>query len=375
MPPVKHSILGASGADRWMHCPPSARLTEDMEDENSPYAAEGSAAHALCEWKVRKFLKQQAGKRPSSDYWTDVMEECADDYRDYIADLCGAAKQKCSDPVALVEQHLDYSCYVPEGFGTGDFLLVADRELHVVDFKYGKGVAVHAEQNPQMMLYALGAMNLFDVLYDIRSVTMTIFQPRLDNVSTWTLSAEELYEWAKTILKPKAELASKGEGEFSPGSWCRFCKARRTCRARAESYLAMARMEFQPPALLSDEEMAEVLDQADDLQKWAGDVMAYAEDQAIRNGKHFDGWKVVEGRSRRRFENTGAVEEAAKEAGYTDIYKKELLSVSQMEKLMGRETFQELLGQFVVKPAGRLTLARDTDPRQEAADTANDFIQ
>ena len=192
MPPEVHSVLGASAADRWMNCTPSAQLTAGMEDETTTFAAEGTAAHALCEWKVRKALKMRAGRRPTSDYWTDEMEEFTDDYRDYIMDLVGQAKQHCKDPVTLIEQHLDFSCYVPDGFGTGDFLLVADKELNVVDFKYGRGVAVYADHNPQMMLYALGALNLFDCLYDIEQVTMTIFQPRLSSISTWTITAAEL---------------------------------------------------------------------------------------------------------------------------------------------------------------------------------------
>lgn len=308
MPPEVHSVLGASAADRWMNCTPSAQLTAGMEDETTIFAAEGTAAHALCEWKVRKALKMRAGRRPTSDYWTDEMEEFTDDYRDFIMDLVGQAKQHCKDPVTLIEQHLDFSCYVPDGFGTGDFFLVADKELNVVDFKYGRGVAVYADHNPQMMLYALGALNLFDCLYDIEQVTMTIFQPRLSSISTWTITAAEFYQWTEEILKPKAELAAKGEGEVVSGFWCRFCKARNTCRARAESFLELARMEFQPPALLSDEEVAEVMEKADELSKWASDVMAYAQAEAIENGKHWDGYKLVEGRSVRKFSDEAKVE-------------------------------------------------------------------
>lgn len=371
--PEVHSILGASSADRWMNCTPSARLTEGMEDEGSVFAAEGTAAHALAEWKVRKVLKKRAGRRPASDYWTDEMEETTSDYRDYIMDLVGQAKQHCKDPVTLIEQHLDFSCYVPDGFGTGDFLLVADKELNVVDFKYGRGVAVYADHNPQMMLYALGALNLFDCLYDIEQVTMTIFQPRLSSISTWTISTTELYQWAEEVLKPKAELAAKGEGDFVSGSWCRFCKARNTCRARAESFLELARMEFQPPALLSDEEVAEVMEKADELSKWASDVMAYAQAEAIENGKHWNGYKLVEGRSVRKFSDEAKVEAAAKEAGYTDIYNKSLITLTAFEKLMGKEAFAEILGQYVTKPAGKLTLVPVSDKRPEVSvNTVND---
>ena len=373
MPPEVHSVLGASAADRWMNCTPSAQLTAGMEDETTTFAAEGTAAHALCEWKVRKALKMRAGRRPTSDYWTDEMEEFTDDYRDYIMDLVGQAKTHCKDPVTLIEQHLDFSCYVPDGFGTGDFLLVADKELNVVDFKYGRGVAVYADHNPQMMLYALGALNLFDCLYDIEQVTMTIFQPRLSSISTWTISTEELYQWAEEVLKPKAELAAKGEGDFVSGSWCRFCKARNTCRARAESFLELARMEFQPPALLSDEEVAEVMEKADELSKWASDVMAYAQAEAIENGKHWNGYKLVEGRSVRKFSDEAKVEAAAKEAGYTDIYNKSLITLTAFEKLMGKEAFAEILGQYVTKPAGKLTLVPVSDKRPEVSvNTVND---
>lgn len=373
MPPEVHSVLGASAADRWMNCTPSAQLTAGMQDETTTFAAEGTAAHALCEWKVRRALKMRAGKRPTSDYWTDEMEEFTDAYRDYIIDLVGQAKQYCKDPVTLIEQRLDFSCYVPDGFGTGDFLLVADKELNVVDFKYGRGVAVYADHNPQMMLYALGALNLFDCLYDIEQVTMTIFQPRLSSISTWTISTVELYQWAEGVLKPKAELAAKGEGDFIPGSWCRFCKARNTCRARAESFLEFARMEFQPPALLSDEEVAEVMEKADEISKWASEVMAYAQAEAIENGKHWNGYKLVEGRSVRKFSDEDKVEAAAKEAGYTDIYNKSLITLTAFEKLMGKDTFNELLGQYVTKPADKLTLVPVSDKRPEVTvNTVND---
>lgn len=376
MSPEVHSVLGASAADRWMNCTPSAQLTAGMEDETTTFAAEGTAAHALCEWKVRKALKMRAGRRPTSDYWTDEMEEFTDDYSDFIMDLVGQAKLTCKDPVTLIEQHLDFSCYVPDGFGTGDFLLVADKELNVVDFKYGRGVAVYADHNPQMMLYALGALNLFDCLYDIEQVTMTIFQPRLSSISTWTISAEELYKWAEEVLKPKAELAAKGEGEFISGSWCRFCKARNTCRARAESFLELAKMEFQPPALLLDEEVAEVMEKADELSKWASDVMAYAQAEAIENGKHWNGYKLVEGRSTRRFTDEKKVEEAAKGAGYTDIYNKSLITLTAFEKLMGKDTFKEVLGSYVTKPAGKLTLVPVSDKRPEVTvNTVNDEFQ
>lgn len=375
MAPRAHSILGASAADRWMNCPPSAQLTAEMEDNETTFAAEGTAAHALAEWKVRKALKQRAGRRPTSDYWTDEMEECTDNYRDYIMDIVLTAQQHCSDPIALVEQHLDFSCYVPDGFGTGDFLLIADGELNIVDIKYGRGVAVYAERNPQMMLYALGALLQYDCLYDIEKVTMTIYQPRLSNVSVWEISAKEFYDWAEKEVKPKAELTAAGKGEFSPGPWCRFCKARTQCRARAESLLELTRLEFQPPALLTDEEIAEVMQKADELSKWASDVMAFASVEAIEKGKHWKGYKLVEGRYTRKFNvDDDTVAEAAKAAGYHDIYNKSLITLTAFEKLMGKEDFKKVLGGFVTKPAGKLTLVPESDKRPEVTVTdVNDF--
>jgi hypothetical protein len=374
MPPVNHSILGASSAERWMHCTPSARLTADMAEEESVYAAEGTAAHALAEWKVRKALKMQAGKRPSSDYWTDEMEETTDDYRDYIVDLVNEARKTCPDPVFSVEQRLDFSCYVPQGFGTGDFLLVYDGQLNIVDLKFGKGVPVSSDHNVQMMLYALGSLELYDMLYDVKDVTMTIFQPRLSNISVWSTTADELRKWATDELMPKAQMADKGEGDFVPGPWCRFCKARHQCRERAEHFHELTAMDFREPALLTDEEIAKVLQEADELKRWSEDVEAYATSAAINEGKHFTGFKLVEGRSNRKFTDTKAVEKAAIAAGYQDIYTKSLLTLTGFEKLMGKD-FDTVLGKYVTKPAGKLTLVPESDKRPEAVTgKQNDFL-
>lgn len=360
----RHALLSASSSKRWLNCTPSARLEEKFkEDTGSVYAEEGTAAHALAEHKLKRSLRKRS-KRPVSDYDCDEMEECTDEYVAYAMEQIELARQNCSDPIVLIEQHLDYSAYVPEGFGTGDLIIVADGTLTVIDLKYGKGVAVEAEQNPQMMLYGLGALELFDAIYDIDTIRMTIYQPRLESISTWEISVEELKEWTKDVLMPKAELAIKGEGEFGCGSWCRFCKAKNTCRARAEEYLKLAQMEFRPPALLSDEEVAEVLKVADDLAKWAADVYAFATDKAITHGKLWTGFKLVEGRSNRKYKDEGEVAEAAKEAGYTDIYKSTLVGITEMEKLMGKKKFAEVLGELVYKPQGKITLVTESDKRQ-----------
>lgn len=359
----RHALLSASSSKRWLNCTPSARLEERFSEDNvSIYAEEGTAAHALAEHKLKRLLKRRS-KRPVSDYQCDEMEECTDGYVSYAMEQIEQAKQSCNDPVVLIEQHLDYSAYVPEGFGTGDLLIVSEGTLTVIDLKYGKGVAVEAEWNPQMMLYGLGALELFGAIYDIDTVRMTIYQPRLESVSTWEISVEELMAWVAEELSPKAQLAIKGDGEFQCGSWCRFCKAKNTCRARAEEYLSLAQMEFRAPELLTDEEIAEVLKVADDLAKWSADVYAFATDEAISHGKQWNGFKLVEGRSNRKYTDEEEVADAAKAAGYTDIYKNTLVGITEMEKLMGKKRFAEILGTLVYKPQGKITLVTETDKR------------
>lgn len=362
MPPEKHAKLSASSAHRWMNCNPSANLEREFADRSSEAAAEGSAAHALCEHKLRKALKMRS-TRPVSKYDSDEMEMYTDSYVEFVLEQIEVAKQHCADPFVLIEQRLDFSCYVPDGFGTGDCLIVADKLLHIIDFKYGLGVLVDAEENPQMMLYALGALRLFDALYDIDTISMSIFQPRRENVSTWTISVAELEEWAEQTLRPKAELAFKGEGEFNPGPWCTFCKAAVKCRARAEEKLALARYEFAKPPLLTDEEIEDILSRLDDLTKWANEIAAYAQDAAINHGKQWNGFKLVEGRSIRKYTDETAIVAAATAAGYRDIFKKSLIPITEMEKLMGKKTFAEVLGGLVIKPQGKPTLVPASDKR------------
>jgi len=371
MPPLKHAVLSASSSHRWLNCTPSAMLEKSFENKGSEAAAEGTAAHELCEHKLKKALKRRS-KRPVSDYNTDEMEECSDAYVDFVMEQYEQAKQKCKDPVVLIEQRLDFSAYVPDGFGTGDCLIVADDTLHIVDFKYGLGVLVEAEHNPQMMLYALGALAIYQDLYDIEFVAMTIFQPRRENISTWTIPVSELLDWAENELKPKAELAANGEGEYCSGDWCTFCRAKATCRKRAEDNLKMARLDFQDPPLLSDEEVAEVLAQLPDLTKWAAEVQEYALEQATKHGKHWTGFKIVRSVSRRKYTDEEKVAQTAIKAGYEDIYRSTLIPITEMEKLMGKKNFAEILGDLVHKPPGKLTLAPETDKRP-AVDVFEDF--
>ena len=261
-----HAVLSASGSHRWLNCTPSARLELEFENTGSEAAREGTAAHALCEHKLKRALHMRS-RRPVSDYDSDEMEECTDTYVDFVMEQYEAAKQVCEDPVILIEQRLDFSCYVPDGFGTGDCLIISDDRLHIIDFKYGMGVLVEAEGNPQMKLYALGALAVYDALYDIREVSMTIFQPRRENVSTWTIPVEDLKAWAENELKPRAKMAYDGEGEYLPGEWCTFCRAAVRCRARAEEKLKLAQTEFRMPPLLTDAEIEDILAVLPDLTK------------------------------------------------------------------------------------------------------------
>ncbi|MCR4719735.1 MAG: DUF2800 domain-containing protein [Firmicutes bacterium] len=358
----KHAVLSASASHRWLNCTPSARLELEFEDRETEAAAEGTAAHALCEHKLKRALKQRS-KKPVSQYDCDEMDEYTDGYVAFVLEQYTEAQETCPHPTILIEQRLDFSKYVEDGFGTGDCLIIADRKLHVIDFKYGQGVLVEAENNPQMMLYALGALDMYDCLYDIDEVSMTIYQPRRENISTWTIDAKALYDWAENTLKPKAELAFKGEGDYCSGDWCTFCKAKVNCRARAEEKLKLAQYEFKLPPLLTDDEIEEILTKLDDLTKWANEITAYAQDAALNHGKQWHGFKVVEGRSNRKYADEGAVIEAAQAAGYKDIFKTSLITITEMEKLMGKQNFADILGALIIKPPGKPTLVPITDKR------------
>lgn len=362
MPPRKHAVLSASSSHRWLNCNPSARLELEFEDRISSAAAEGTAAHALCEYKLQQALGLPSGDRPTSEYDCSEMEIHTDAYVEFVLEALEEARQKCTDPQLLIEQRLDFSCYVPDGFGTGDCIIVADETLHIIDFKYGQGVLVEAEENPQMMLYALGALRLYDFLYDIKMVSMSIFQPRRENISTWTMSAADLLEWADTTLKEKADLAYRGEGEYVPGPHCQFCKAAVRCRARAEANLRLAQYEFTRPPLLTDEEIEDILAQIPDLEKWCSEIAAYAQEAAVNHGKHWNGFKLVESRTTRKYTNENAVIAAVTEAGY-DPFEKKLLGLTAMQKALGKAKFEALLGHLIEKPHGKPTLVPVTDKR------------
>ena len=370
--PEKHAVLSASSAHRWLECPPSAKLNAAAQDTPSEYAAQGTDAHTLCEYKVRHYLGEKAeDPTPKLHYFDDEMADCTDSYLEYVIQQLEAAKEHSPDPLVLVEQRLDFSEYVPEGFGTGDCIIVSDDVLTVIDFKYGAGVEVSAETNPQMMCYALGALTLFDGLYDIKDITMTIFQPRRDNISTCTASKQELLDWAENTLKPIAELAAKGEGDLKAGEHCRFCRVKATCRKRAEYNLTLAKYDFEMPAMLEDAEVEAILAKADEFAAWIADIKDYALQEAVK-GKQWSAWKLVEGRSVRKYTDESKVAEAVREAGF-DPYEQKLLGITAMTKLLGRTKFEKLLGGLTEKPKGKPTLVPITDKRAAINSAADDF--
>lgn len=374
MPPKAHAILSASSSHRWLNCPPSARLCETYEDKGSDYAAEGTDAHSLCEYKLRKALGMGAVDPSEHLTWyNEEMEDCANGYATYIMGLVEAAKETCADPVVLIEQRVDFSRWVEQGFGTSDAIIIADGTLRVIDYKHGLGVLVEADNNPQMMCYALGALELFDAIYDIDTVAMTVYQPRRQNVSTFAMSKDDLYRWAEEVLKPTAELAFAGDGNFLCGEWCGFCKAKHECRARAEANLLLAQYDFKLPPLLEDSEIEVILSRVDQLVSWVNDIKEYALQQAI-SGKDWTGFKLVEGRSNRRYTDEAAVTQAVTNAGY-DPYERKLLGITAMQKLLGKSRFEELLSAYIEKPQGKPTLVPESDKRPVMNNAKTDFME
>lgn len=372
--PNKHAFLSPSSSHRWLICTPSVKLEQEFPSQAGDAAAEGTAAHELCEHKLKRALRMRS-KRPVSDYDNDDMEDYTDDYVSFVLEQVAFVKQTCKDPVVLIEQRVDFSAYVPEGHGTADCLIVSDKCLHIIDFKYGMGVLVEADGNSQLKCYALGALALFEDLYDFEQVAMSIFQPRRENVCTAHMAVSELKAWAEDVLKPKAELAIKGEGDFCPGEWCTFCRAAVKCRARAEAKLKLAQKEFSLPPLLTDEEIEEIIRILPDMSKWANDIMAYATDAAVNHGKVWKGFKVVAGRSVRKYADEEAVAQAAIDNGYKDIYRHSLITLTEMQKLMGKAKFEEILGNLIIKPQGKPVLVPDSDKRKalEVTNAKNEF--
>ncbi|NFD30438.1 DUF2800 domain-containing protein [Clostridium botulinum] len=379
---AKHAILSASGASRWLACPPSARLEENYPNKSSEFAKEGTLAHELGELGLKKNLELITTRKYNSEFkkietdklFTKDMPDYVEVYVDTCMEKVAEAKAKTPDALFKIEQRLDFSEWVPDGFGTGDFVIIADGTMEICDLKYGKGVPVSAVNNKQMRLYALGAIAEFSFLYDIENIKMTIIQPRLDSISTDEMKVEELLKWAEEELKPIAKLAYEGKGEFCAGDHCKFCRAKAVCKARADKNMKLAQYDFQEPNTLDNNDIAFILGKADELINWAKDVQEYALEQALK-GEEFDGFKVVEGRSNRKWTDEDKIGEILLGQGFLEdiIYTKKLTGITNMEKAIGKKEVNRLLGDYIIKPQGKPTLATIKDKRPVYNSAEADF--
>ena len=392
MPDV-HALLSASSSKQWLHCTPSARLQEQFPNESSVYAAEGTFAHEVCEYKVRKYLKERVKRPQSEEYYTEEIDQITDVYAEFVIGIIEEMKRNGCEPLVMVEEKVNYSHIAPSGFGTADMLIIGKDEngkgvLHIADFKTGQGVFVDADHNSQMMLYALGGLAAYGYIYDIEIVRMSIIQPRLENISTFECSRSELEDWGESI-RETAKLAYEGKGEQKPGDWCRFCRAKPVCKACKDEALSLCREEFldlddgalseeadassevdgsepvfKNPGLIPISELAQLLPTLNRISSWIEAVFAFINSEAINHGVPIPGYKVVVGRSKRVFTDTKAVVETAVANGYTDLYKKQLITLTEFETMMGKKKFAELLGKYVTKPPGKLSLVPESDPRE-----------
>ena len=371
MPSKKHAELPPSSAERWKNCPGSVTLSKQFpQDTTSTYAEEGTHAHSVAELKLRYVngeinssnFTRKLNKLKKSEFWCGEMDEATNFYMDAVLEIKSGMGE---DAELLIEQHFNLDEYVPESFGTSDAVVIGDGVINVIDLKYGKGVKVDAVNNSQLRLYGLGAAGLFEGIYDFDRVRMTIIQPRLDHISSEEISLEELRRWAAEEIRPAAEEALAGSERTACGDWCQFCPAKAVCRARAEYCLELARDEFKAPALLTTEEIGEVLRRAEAIKKWAADIADYALQQALA-GEHYDGWKVVEGRSNRKYADEVKVADTLKKAGFDEamLYERKLLGLTAMEKLVGKKKLTETLGELIIKPAGKPVLVPESDKRE-----------
>ena len=371
-----HAFLSPSASHRWLNCPPSAKLCAEVPDASSPYAQQGTDAHSLCAYLVEKALGRDT-RDPTGTlkYYDAEMQECAEGYASFVMEEYERAKQTCPDTAVLIEQKVDFSPWVKGGTGTADCILLADGMAEVIDYKHGLGIMVSAESeefggNPQLMCYCLGVLEMFDGIYNIDTIKMSIYQPRRENVSTYTMSKVDLLQWANGTLAPAALLAQEGKGEFQAGNHCQFCKVKAACRKRAEYNLELARYDFEIPATLEEHEIDAILLKADQLISWASDVKEYALNQALQ-GTDYSHFKVVEGRSNRKYTNEDDVAKTVMAAGY-DPYEKSILGITAMSKLLGKKKFNELLGSLICKPQGKPTLVSRSDKRPTMKNTAQD---
>ena len=369
--PTQHALLSASSAHRWLHCTGSPLLEKEFPDTTSVYAQEGTLAHELCELKLKKYTTvmpkgaytRAHNKIMKSELWQNEMESTSETYLEYVKGIMLACEIA---PAVLIEKRVDFSRYVPEGFGTADCLILAGETLHVIDYKHGKGVVVDADHNPQMMLYALGAMSELSLLYRFKFVHMTIVQPRVNNISEFTLTADELTEWGEMVVKPKAEAAISGKGEFEAGDWCRFCRAKQQCKTRYESNDSLyPELSAQhDPRLITLDELGKYLKRGKDMAAWLEDMKEYALSESLA-GADVPGWKAVEGRGSRAFTDTDEAVDTLIKNGIDEsvLYERRALTLAQMEKAVGKKAFGELVGGLVVKNPGKPTLVEESDKR------------
>lgn len=369
--PTQHALLSASSAHRWLHCTGSPLLEKEFPDTTSVYAQEGTLAHELCELKLKKYTTVMPkgaytrvhNKIMKSELWQNEMEGTSETYLEYVKSIMLACEIA---PAVLIEKRVDFSRYVSEGFGTADCLILAGDTLHVIDYKHGKGVVVDADHNPQMMLYALGAMDELSLLYRFKSVHMVIVQPRVNNISEFTMSADELRDWGETAVKPKAEAAMSGNGTFEAGDWCRFCRAKQQCKTRYESNDSLyPELSAQhDPRLITLEELGEYLKRGRDMAAWLEDMKEYALSESLA-GADVPGWKAVEGRGSRAFTDTDAAVDTLIKNGIDEsvLYERRVLTLAQMEKAVGKKAFGEIVGNLVVKNPGKPTLVEESDKR------------
>lgn len=372
-----HAILPASGASRWLACTPSARLEDEYgEKKSSPYAAEGTLAHELAELYLRKDtlrciteadFEAKLEELMSDELFNEEMLDMVPIYTGYCEEQFVAAREENLFSEIEIEQKLDLTEYVPESFGTADCIIINDDLMEVIDLKYGKGVPVYADWNKQLMLYGLGALRKYDTMYDISEVRLTIVQPRINNISSWQISAEELRKWAEEELMPKAKMAFEGAGELVAGDHCKFCSVKNKCRKLYEQQLEIAKYEFREPALLTDDEIADVIRRTPQLVEWANSVVAYAQELAVNEDKKWPGYKLVEGVSRRKWSNEDEAMQIIfarmPELSEDQILNTKLKSITDIEKLVGKKRFAEVLSDIVIKPQGKPTLVPDTDKR------------
>lgn len=372
----KHAFLSPSASHRWLNCPPSAKLNAAVPDQTSPYAQQGTCAHELCAYLVEKALGRDV-KDPTEDldYYDAEMQTCAEGYAAFVMEEYEKAKQTCPDPEVLIEQKVDFSKWVKDGTGTADCIILADGTAEIIDYKHGLGVLVSADSeefggNPQLMCYCLGIITMFDGIYDIDTVKMAIYQPRRENVSIYQMSKDDLLKWADEVLAPTALLALSGKGEFAAGDHCQFCKVKATCRKRAEYNLALARYDFEMPDTLEEYEIDAILMKVDQLTSWAADIKEYALNQAIQ-GTDYTHFKVVEGRSNRKYTDETKVAQTVSDAGF-DPYDRSVKGITAMTKLLGKKKFDELLGSLTFKPQGKPTLVSRSDKRPAMKNSAQE---